>query len=174
MPERKDNGFCIPFSIRETADKGRGVFTETSVSNGTRVWHHIKGAYEVFDEKGLKARLARMTSEQAVYELTHIFAVPEYPEYIINVNDGGEMINHSDQPNIAMNSVCNEAAFPCETSAQNVLQVTDALLNDRFSLVAIRDIEADEELTIDYNKGIKDPPYYDELYDHYGVSETYI
>jgi hypothetical protein len=41
-------------------------------------------------------------------------------------------------------------------------------------LVATRDIEIGEEFTNDYAAEVVDPPFYDILYEHYGVSEGYL
>jgi hypothetical protein len=52
--------------------------------------------------------------------------------------------------------------------------VTKALLDVRYALTATRDIEIGEEFTNDYAAEVVDPPFYDILYEHYGVSEGYL
>ena len=52
--------------------------------------------------------------------------------------------------------------------------VTDNLLSDRYALIAIHDIEKGEEFTNDYAADTFDPPYYDALYEQYGVIENYL
>jgi hypothetical protein len=47
-------------------------------------------------------------------------------------------------------------------------------LNDRFSLVAARDLDFGDEMTHDYNVGIEDPPYYDALCEQYEVSWSWL
>ena len=67
-----------------------------------------------------------------------------------------------------MSSGDNE--IPYNTSARDVQDVEDALLNDRFALIATRDLKAGDELTHDYSIGVEDPPYYDALCSQYDVS----
>jgi hypothetical protein len=52
--------------------------------------------------------------------------------------------------------------------------VTEALLNDRYSLVATRDIESGEEFTNEHSAEDDCPPYYDVLYEQYGVREDFL
>jgi hypothetical protein len=52
--------------------------------------------------------------------------------------------------------------------------VAEALLDDRYSLVATRDIETGEELANDYADDDDCPPYYEVLCEQYGVCEDYL
>jgi hypothetical protein len=52
--------------------------------------------------------------------------------------------------------------------------VEDALLNDRFALIAIQDLKIGDELTMDYTKWLADPLYYGALCEQYDVSEPYL
>jgi hypothetical protein len=52
--------------------------------------------------------------------------------------------------------------------------VTNALLGDRYALIALRDIAAGEELTNNYEIEVADPPFYLTLCDQYGVDENYL
>ena len=69
-------------------------------------------------------------------------------------------------PNVLLNNLTREFEPLCVSSAQ---EVEEALLGDRFALIAAQDLEVGEELTHDYND-IDDPPYYDSLCEQYGVS----
>ena len=51
--------------------------------------------------------------------------------------------------------------------------VEDALLDEWFSLIAKQDLEPGDKLTMNYNIGIEDPPYFDALYEHYDISEPW-
>ena len=64
--------------------------------------------------------------------------------------------------------------IPYNTSPQDVQDVADALLNDRFALIAIQDLKVGDELTHDYNIGVEDPSYYDALCEQYNVSSPWL
>ena len=171
----KDNiGFCIPYTVRVKADKGRGVFADAPVRKGTLLWRHMRGQYAVYDERSLKEFLAKLSRSEVVYELEHLFGLPEFPGNVIRVFDDGVLINHSRQPTVALNNGCGDNVIPYNTAPQNVQDVADALLNDRFALIATQDLKDGDELTQDYNIGIEDPMYYDALCEQYGLSEPWL
>jgi hypothetical protein len=99
-----------------------------------------------------------------------MFGLPEFPGYVIRVFDDGVLINHSRQPTVVMNNASGDNEIPYNTSPQDVQDVEDELLNDRFALIATQDLKAGDELTQDYNIGIEDPAYYDALCEQYDVS----
>jgi SET domain-containing protein len=160
----------VPYTVRDTPDKGRGVFADAPIRKGTILWRFVRGQYEVYDERSLKEFLAKLSRSDVVYELEHMFGAPEFPGYIIRVFDDGVLINHSSQPTVAVNNGSGDNEIPYDTSPQNVQDVEDALLNDRFALIAIQDLEVGDELTHDYNIGVEDPSYYDALCEQYDVS----
>ncbi len=174
MASNDNTGFCIPYTVRATPDKGQGVFTEAPVGNGTIIYHNLRGQYKVYDECSLKKFLAQLSHSKVAYELTHMFGLPEFSGYVIRFFDDGVLINHSRQPNIAMNNRFGKAEISYNTSPRDAKDVEDALLNDRFSLIAIQDLKVGDELTMDYTKCLEDPLYYDSLCDQYDVSETYL
>ncbi|MCP4410669.1 MAG: SET domain-containing protein [Gammaproteobacteria bacterium] len=108
-----------------------------------------------------------MPDSEAVYVLEHIHCMPEFPEYMIRVFDDGELINHSDQPTLLTHTRPEHDEVLAATSTKDV---SSALLGDHFTLVAARDIEEGEELTLDYNDDPEGPLYYDTLCEQYGVS----
>ncbi|MDC3237367.1 SET domain-containing protein [bacterium] len=144
------------------------------MSKGTILWRHVRGQYTVYDERSLKEFLEGLPHKQIVYELTHMFGLPEFPGYVIRIFDDGVLINHSYKPNIAMNNATGDKEITFNTSPQNAQEVEGALLNDRFALIAIKDINVGDELTMDYIKCIDDPSYYDDLYEQYDVSEPFL
>jgi len=160
-------GLCIPYTIRVTPDKGRGVFADAVIGRGTIVWRHVPGQYAVLDERSFKELLGTLSQSEAVYELTHSFGLPEFPGYMIRVFDDGVLINHSSQPTVAMNNGSAEYEIPSAASAQDV---EDALSEDRFALIAAKDLEVGDELTHDYNTDVEDPLYYESLCEQYGVT----
>lgn len=164
----------MPYTVRVTSDKGRGVFAETPIPKGTILWRHVRGQYAVYDECSLKEMLARLSRSEVVYELEHMFGLPEFPGYIIRIFDDGVLINHSRQPTLAINNGSEDKKTPYDTSPQDVQDVEKALLSDRFALIAAQDLEPGDELTLDYNIGIEDPSYYDVLCEQYHVSEPWL
>jgi SET domain-containing protein len=173
MASDANSGFCVPYTVRVTPDKGRGVFADAPIRKGTILWRHVRGQYAVYDERSLNEFLASMSRSEVIYELTHMFGISEFPGYTIRVFDDGVLINHSRQPTVVMNKGSGENAIAYDTSAQdvqNVQEVEAALLNDRFALIAAQDLKVGDELTHDYNIDVEDPPYYDALCEQYGVS----
>lgn len=167
----KLTGLCVPYRIGVRPGRGRGVFAKEAIRKGTVVWRHVRGQYSVYEERALRQLLTRLSHGEAVYELTHMFGLPEFPGYMIRVLDEGVLINHSREPTTVLNTDSGEYEAPCVTSTQ---QVMDALLNDRFALIATRDLKAGEELTQDYNTDIEDPSYYDALCQQYGISWSWL
>jgi len=171
MASNDNTGLCVPYTVRVTPDKARGVFADAAIRKGAIVWRHVPGQYAVYDERSLKELLAKMSHSDAVYELTHIFGIPEFPGYMIRVLDDGVLINHSRQPTTVMNNGSGAYEVPYINSPQDV---EDALLNDRFALISTQDLEVGDELTHDYNTGIEDPLYYDALCEQYEVSWSWL
>lgn len=167
MGSKQNTGMCIPYTVRETPDKGRGVFAGAAISRGSIIWRHVAGQYAVFDERSLKALLSNLSDSEAVYVLTHIHCMPEFPEYMIWAFDEGELINHSDQPTMLTHAGSGYDEVSAATSTEDALS---ALQGNHFTLVAARDIEEGEELTLDYNNDPNDPQYFDTLWEQYGVT----
>jgi SET domain-containing protein len=167
MSTADTHGFCVPYLVRTTANKGRGLFAGAFIPAGTTVWRHVAGQYAVYDERSLKALLCNMPNSEAVYVLTHIHCMPEFPEYMIRVLDDGELINHSDQPTLLTHT---RPGYDQASAASSTEDVSTALLGDHFTLVAARDIEQGEELTLNYNDDPEGPQYYGTLCEHYGVT----
>jgi hypothetical protein len=170
MASDETTGFCVPYTVRVTPDKGRGVFVDAPIRKGTILWRFVRGQYAVYDERSLKEFLAKLSRSDVVYELEHMFGAPEFPDYIIRVFDDGVLINHSRRPTVAVNNGSGDKKIPYNTSPQDVQDVADALLNERFALIAIQDLKVGDELTHDYNIGVEDPSYYDALCEQYNVS----
>ena len=174
MASNPSAGFCVPYTVRATPDKGLGVFASAPIPKGTILWRFVRGQYAVYDELSLRAFVAQLSRSEVAYELTHMFGLPEFPGYIIRILDDGVLINHSHQPTTAMNKSFADIHMPYNTSPQNAQDVAEALLNDRFAQIAIQDLKVGDELTMDYTIGIEDPPYYDALCDEYDVSEPFL
>jgi hypothetical protein len=170
MTRNENSGFCVPYTVRVTPDKGQGVFADAPTCRGTILWRYVRGQYAVYDERSLEEFLASLSRSDVVYELEHMFGAPEFPGYIIRVFDDGVLINHSRQPTVAVNSGSGDDQIPYNTSPQDVQDVADALLNDRFALIATQDLKVGDELTHDYNIGVEDPAYYNTLCEQYDVS----
>ena len=141
MTSNDNTGFCIPYTVCATPDKGLGVFANAPIRKGTTLWRFVRGQYTVYDERSLKEFVAQLSRSEVAYELTHMFGLPEFPGYIIRILDDGVLINHSRQPTTAMNKAYGDNEIPYSTSLQGVQDVADALLNDRFAQIAIQDLK---------------------------------
>ena len=170
----KKNGFHVPYMIERTDDKGLGVFAGKAIKQGSVVWHHVPGQYVVYDEQTFRAVIAEMSQAEVVYELTHVFGLKEFPGCLIRILDDGVLINHSSNANLATNNAVADHIPSDVTSPLCLRNVTEALLDDRYALVVTRDIEKGEELTIDYAADVVDPPYYDVLFEQYGITEDFL
>jgi hypothetical protein len=173
MPDR-ETGFCFQYSVEKTEDKGLGVFARETIKKGSIVWRHVPGLYVVYDEHSFSAKIEKMSPADVVYELTHVFGLEDFPGCLILALDDGVLINHSSDSNLVTNNSA-PASTSFDVHSQRYLhKVTEALLDDRYSLVATRDIENGEELTNDYSVEDDCPPYYDVLYEQYGVCEDFL
>lgn len=174
MADNGNSGFCVAYTVRDTPGKGRGVFVDEPIRKGMFIWRHVRGQYAVYDECSLKELLAAMSHSEVVYELEHLFGLPEFTDCVIRVLDDGALINHSRQANLALNIGGDNNEIPGTASPQKGQDVEEALLSDRFSLIAARNLNAGEELTLDYDIGTEDPSWYDDLCEQYGVSWTWL
>jgi hypothetical protein len=170
----KTNGFQVPYMIKRTDDKGLGVFAGKVIKQGSIVWRHVPGQYVVYDEQTFRKVIAKMSQAEVAYELTHVFGLNEFPNCLIRILDDGVLINHSSNSNLSTNRFVANYITPDVTSNLNLHNVTEALLDDRYALVATRDIERGEELTNNYAAEVVDPPYYDVIYEQFGVAEDFL
>jgi SET domain-containing protein len=168
------HGFRFPYIVEKTKDKGLGVFAAAAIRQGSIVWQHVQRQYVVYDEQSFKAAIEQMSRAEVVYELTHVFGLKEFPGCLIRIRDDGVLVNHSSNPNLATNNATARHTSPDAASPQYLSDVTVALLDDRYALVATRDIEKGEEFTIDYDVDVVDPPYYDVLFEEYGINEDFL
>ena len=166
----KKNGFCFPYAVKKTTDKGLGVFAVETIKQGSIVWRHVPGQYIVYEEQTFKAAIAKMVHAHVVYELTHVFGLEDMPGCLIRIFDDGVLINHSSDANLATNNAAAIETSLDVTSIHYIQNVTKALLDDRYALIATRDIEIGEEFSNDYVADTVDPPFYHILCKHYGVS----
>lgn len=169
----KKHGFCFPHVIRKTPDKGLGVFAAETIRKGSIVWRHVPGQYIVYDERSFKEAIKNMAHADVIYELTHVFGLKDMPGCLIRVLDDSVLINHSSDANLAANNTAAIGTVFDVTSAHYIQDVTKALLDERYALVAIRDIDIGEEFSNDYVADTVDPPFYHTLCERYGVSEDY-
>ncbi len=170
----KKNGFCFPCVVKKTTDKGLGVFAAEMIRQGSIVWRHVPGQYIVYDEQTFKAAIEKMAHADVVYELKHVFGLKELPGCLIRVLDDAVLINHSNDANLATNNAAAIGTSLDVTSVHYIQNVTKALLDVRYALVATRNIEIGEEFSNNYETDPFDPPFYDILCEHYGVSEGYL
>lgn len=174
MADHNYTGFCASVAVRDAGDKGLGIFAERPLTMGQLVWRFLPENFEIFDEAGFTALLDGLTREAAAYELTHCFAFEDFPEIMVRVRDAGRLINHAEDANVATNFKLAPARVPNPSKSDYLSEVKDALLEDRYALVAVRDIARGEELTNNYTRDIFDPPFYLRLCEDYGVDEDYL
>ena len=165
--QKHESGICIPCNIQPTPDKGLGVFAGTDVPEGSTIWGHVPGQFEVLDENYLAGLLAECSDEDAVDLLTHITSIEEFPNFMVRYFDEGAYINHSEQPNVKRKYSANDYLGQQVISA---LDVSKVLCDRHFDLVAKCNIEVGDELLMDYNDEPDDPEYYENACERYGVT----
>jgi len=173
MPDR-ETGFCFQYSVEKTEDMGMGVVAREPIKKGSVVWRHVPGVFVVYDEHSFRAKIEKMPPTDVVYELTHVFGLEDFPGCLILAFDDGALINHSTDPTLVTNNAAPSSTSFNVNSRQYLNKVAGALLDDRYSLVATRDIEIGEEFTNDYSTEDDCPPYYDVLCEQYGVCEDFL
>ena len=169
-----ETGFRFPYSVEKTQDKGLGVFAREPIKKGSIVWRHVPGLFVVYDERSFRAKIEKMPPADVVYELKHVFGLEDFPGCLILALDHGVLINHSSDPTLVTNNAAPAGTSFDVNSPRYLQKVTEALLDDRYSLVATRDIESGEEFTNDYSAEDDCPPYYDVLCEQYGVREDFL
>ncbi|MEM7359912.1 MAG: SET domain-containing protein [Pseudomonadota bacterium] len=160
-------GMCVPCTIHTTPEKGRGLYATEFIAKGATVWRHISDQYAVFDEQTFTRLLGHLSSEDVEYVMVHIHCMPEFPEFLVWVFDGGELLNHSDEANI---STYSDPEFHSAPTAKTVAEVREIINRDYFTLIATRDIKAGEELCMDYNDEPEYPQYYEDACDALGIT----
>ena len=171
---RLSTGFRFLYSVEKTEGKGLGVFACETIKKGSVVWRHVPGMFVVYDERSFRAKIEKMPPADVVYELTHVHAFEDFPGCLIRALDDGILINHSSDPNLFTNNSAPARTSFDVNSRQYLHKVTEALVDDRYSLVATRDIERGEEFANDYSADDDCPPYYDVLYEQYGVCDDFL
>lgn len=167
-------GFRVRYGVERTDDRGLGVFAREPIAKGSVVWRHVPGAFVVHDERSFRATIATMSPADVVYELTHVHGMEDFPGCLIRALDDGILVNHSRDPTLVTNNAA-PAGKSLDVDSPGYLQaVAEALADDRYSLVATRDIGVGEELTNDYSVEDACPPYHDALYEQYGVREDFL
>ncbi|MEM8499713.1 MAG: SET domain-containing protein-lysine N-methyltransferase [Pseudomonadota bacterium] len=160
-------GMCAPYIVREISGKGRGVFADAAIRKGSTVWRHVPGQFEVLNEVSFERLLANSSREDAIDLLIHIVSVEEFPGYMIRYFDEGALINHSSEPNVKKKCEAEEYQH---SPINSDLDISKALCDSHFSLVAACDLAAGDELVMDYNAEPDDPEYYQEACRRYGVT----
>ena len=115
-----------------------------------------------------------MTRDEAVYELAHVFGLSDFPDCLIRVLDAGVLFNHESDRNLITNNRTALETSLDSTSPHYIRDVTKALLDVRYAMIATRDIEAGEEFTNNYEEEVDDPPFFEVLYEQYGIKDTYL
>lgn len=144
MDQRR--GFLVPVEVRFVSDTvGHGVFSLESVKKGTEMW--IPNLVEKIPSDEVATRLEPMSKEEANIFLRQGFVLAtDLDSLCVNVTDMGRFTSHSSNPNMGCASGSDIS-------------------------VALRDIQAGEELTCDY-RGLGSPPWYKELCLEYDVTPT--
>lgn len=164
---KQNSGMCIACTVRSIPDKGLGVFADTKVREGSTVWRHVPGQYEVLDENAFANLLAGGSQEEAIDLLTHIVSVEEFPGYMIRLFDESALINHSAQPNVKRKNSTDNFQ---NSSISSAVDVSTALDNSHFDLVAACDLAVGDELLMDYSAEPDDPEYYEDACRRYRVT----
>ncbi|MEO0749002.1 MAG: SET domain-containing protein [Pseudomonadota bacterium] len=160
--------------MRETSDRGLAVFAEEPIPKGSLVWRFMPSQFAVYDEAAFKAHIAGLTEEQAIYELTHMFGAADFPNCVIRVLDAGVLFNHATDHTLASNYDVPPGPPLDEHAPGYIDQVTDALLSDRYAMMAVRNIEVGDEFTNNYHLELDEPAFFEDIYDSYEIDDSYL
>ena len=120
----------VPYELRDSKIEGRGIFATEYIPRGTLVWKYVPGESVLeHDEASLRARLQKLSTEDAIDLLEHIYV---WEGAAIEILDDAKVWNHAADH--------NTGNHPDEEDGQG----------DGLSSYARRDIAAGEELTDDY------------------------
>ncbi|KAJ1958320.1 hypothetical protein EC988_000373 [Linderina pennispora] len=133
-------GSAIQFEIFRLPQKGWGVRAKHKVERGTFIIEYVGEIidYDEVERRGIEDRKAGNTY---LFDLDSDYSANEIADFSIDARRYGNIsrfFNHSCDPNMAIWSVYIEHHDP---------------RLPRLVFFAIRDIEEDEELTLDYNPG---------------------
>ena len=153
------SGFMIPYEVKITPGKGRSVHTKQFVPKGTPVWNPKYGAYFRKQEK-FESFLTKLTWEQACDALQWCFAINEC--VAINEKAGYEVDCKYDDYDIIVGCSLDESSMINHGS----LELGESNMSFDVELqasVALRDIQAGEELIEDYDEYDDDLEWFDNL-----------
>jgi hypothetical protein len=167
-------GFCFRYGVETTQDRGLAVFAREPIRKGSIVWRHLPGIFTVYDERSFRTKIADLPPADVVWQLTHVFGLEDCPGCLILAHDDGALINHSYAPTLITNNAGPASTTLDAGSPGYLRKVAEALLDDRYSLMATRDIASGEEFTNDYTTEDACPPFHDALCERYGVREDYL
>jgi uncharacterized protein len=115
----------IPFEVRLSSIHGLGVFATAPVRNGTIIWQFDPG----IDQRHPVSWLKRQPEHVRRFVATHCVLSLDERHYLV-LGDHSVFVNHSLSPNLAPDD--------------------DHKVHDEGVVVARRDIDPGEELTINY------------------------
>uniref|UniRef100_A0A7R9ZK76 SET domain-containing protein n=1 Tax=Craspedostauros australis TaxID=1486917 RepID=A0A7R9ZK76_9STRA len=140
VPIDFDDGFLVPFEVKQIPKAGRAVFATGAIANGTKVW---EGAYEACFSTGRKFR----------------FFLSVLPDYVAcDVMDWAYTLDMEVCVDLDEGSLINSATFGDfewlsmgdDVMAQNIATWFDNATESYYQ-VAIRDIEAGDQLVTKYD-----------------------
>lgn len=169
----KKSGFCYRYDVKNTVGKGLGVFACEGIKKGSIVWRHVTGLFNVHDERSFNSMVKSMSPSEVVYELEHCYGMADFPGCVIQILDGGALINHANTANLVTTNA-NPATSPPDVDSDNYLQQVTQALVERYALVATRNIENGEEFTTNYNLECHEPRYFEALYEQYEICDGYL
>jgi len=137
-------GFKVPFEVVNVPGKGRGVFAKERIPRNTLIWQNSHYA-EFRDEESLRLFLSAISSnfELSCDILQWAYVADFYRgDYHVGLDlDEGSYINHAED---------GKANIGC--SAETLAKNPDVDDPDCWGEYALRDIEAGEELVVDYTE----------------------
>lgn len=156
----------VRYEIRESIDRGKGVFTLEKIAKGTCVWKFIEEVnVNIYNESELREHFGSISDEERDRIIDIAFADYGCKAYSVMVPlDDSQFFNHSDTHNIGKFHLCYEAP---KNDRKEVSRMPAA----RHSY-ALRDIEVGEELFENYEE-YEYPSWFIVLLNEYGKVPAY-
>lgn len=149
----------VPYEVRESPGKGKGLFATAFIKKGTLVWKHYEEHNVRYDASAASAKKYRAVLKEleeskgrdaAVAYVEHTYRWPN-DGIVVYEFDDGRYTNHSEDENFGVNRQLDPRGDNC---------------------YALRDIQAGDELVQNYENGgyLGGPPWFEQVCREYGCA----
>lgn len=161
--DAKDNGFKIPFKVRQSPGKGRGIFCTEFVPKGVCVCQDRSGRF--YTEKQWREFLSLLPHDLAKDCVDWAYCEEHKGVKAVHLDLCEAALTNHGKPQHS-----RWAKLRCFSKSGERANLKEKLIDDKWCYVAARDLEAGEELLCDYEDfhDYDDPlPWFDSIWDDF-------